>query len=132
MNLRGKNRIQPGLSFSLTANILFLSLLFFMLTSFLIVNNALDLNLTDAQASDSIKQRAPYLMILRSGAYHIDSKEISYESIESSLKNRLNKTIEPQFILSAEEGVVIEKVAEILDIARRNRYKVTLVTRYLR
>ncbi|MGY8887127.1 MAG: ExbD/TolR family protein, partial [Flavobacteriales bacterium] len=50
-------------------------------------------------------------------------------NIEKELKIALLEVNEPTIILRAEEGVPIEDVVFVMDIANKNKYKVVLAVR---
>ncbi|MGB3342656.1 MAG: biopolymer transporter ExbD [Aequorivita sp.] len=128
MNLRGRNRISAEFSMSSMTDIVFLLLVFFLLTSPAITPNALDLILPKAQGKTSNVQKAS-VSITKEGAYYIDQERVSEYSIESELKKLLVGQEEPTVILRAEEGVPIEDAVFVMDIANRNNYKVVLAVR---
>lgn len=128
MNLRGRNRISADFSMSSMTDIVFLLLVFFLLTSPAITPNALDLILPKAQGKTSNVQKAS-VSITKEGAYYIDQERVSEYSIESELKKLLAGQEEPTVILRAEEGVPIEDAVFVMDIANRNNFKVVLAVR---
>ena len=128
MNLRGRNRVSAEFSMSSMTDIVFLLLVFFLLTSPAITPNALDLILPKAQGKTSNVQKAS-VSITKDGAYYIDQERVSEYSIESELKKLLAGQEEPTVILRAEEGVPIEDAVFVMDIANRNNYKVVLAVR---
>ncbi|HLW30904.1 MAG TPA: biopolymer transporter ExbD [Aequorivita sp.] len=128
MNLRGRNRVSADFSMSSMTDIVFLLLVFFLLTSPAITPNALDLILPKAQGKTSNVQKAS-VSITKEGAYYIDQERVSEYSIESELKKLLEGQEEPTVILRAEEGVPIEDAVFVMDIANRNNFKVVLAVR---
>lgn len=128
MNLRGRNRVSADFSMSSMTDIVFLLLVFFLLTSPAITPNALDLILPKAQGKTSNVQKAS-VSITKDGAYYIDQERVSEYSIESELKKLLAGQEEPTVILRAEEGVPIEDAVFVMDIANRNNFKVVLAVR---
>lgn len=128
MNLRGRNRVSADFSMSSMTDIVFLLLVFFLLTSPAITPNALDLILPKAQGKTSNVQKAS-VSITKDGAYYIDQERVSEYSIEGELKKLLAGQEEPTVILRAEEGVPIEDAVFVMDIANRNNFKVVLAVR---
>ncbi|MDN3724761.1 biopolymer transporter ExbD [Aequorivita sp. SDUM287046] len=128
MNLRGRNKISADFSMSSMTDIVFLLLVFFLLTSPAITPDALDLILPKAKGKTSNVQKAS-VSITKDGAYYVDKERVSEYSIESELKKVLAGQNEPTIILRAEEGVPIEDAVFVMDIANKNNFKVVLAVR---
>ena len=128
MNIRGRNKINPNFNMSSMTDIVFLLLIFFMLTSTLVTVNALDIILPKAQGKTENK-KSTAVNITRKLDYYVDRQKVGEGEIESFLVNRLKDSEEPTIVLRAEEGVPIEKAVRVLDIANRNKIKVVLAVR---
>lgn len=109
-------------------DIVFLLLVFFLLTSPAITPEALDLILPRAQGKTTTVQKAS-VSITKEGNYYVNNERVSEYGIEKKLKEVLADEQEPTIILRAEEGVPIEEAVFVMDIANKNRYKVILAVR---
>ncbi len=128
MNIRGRNKINPNFNMSSMTDIVFLLLIFFMLTSTLVTVNALDIILPKAQGKTENK-KSTAVSITRKLDYYVDRKKVGEGEIERYLLNTLKDSQDPTIVLRAEEGVPIEKAVKVLDIAHRNKIKVVLAVR---
>ncbi|NND89162.1 MAG: biopolymer transporter ExbD [Flavobacteriaceae bacterium] len=128
MNLRGRNKVSPEFSMSSMTDIVFLLLVFFLLTSPAITPDALDLILPKAKGKSTNVQKAS-VSITKDGAYYVNKERVSEFNIESTLKTALAGQEEPTVILRAEEGVPIEDAVFVMDIANKNHFKVVLAVR---
>ena len=128
MKIKGRNKINPNFNMSSMTDIVFLLLIFFMITSTLVTTSALDILLPKASGKTENKKSVA-VSITKKMNYYIDSKKINENAIEKSLIELLSKKENPTIVLRAEEGVPIEKAVKIMDIANRNRYKVILAVR---
>ncbi len=126
MKLRGRNKVSPEFSMSSMTDIVFLLLVFFMLTSN--SPNALDLLLPKAKGKSTNTQNVS-VSIKKNLQIYIDSDRVREGQIESKLKAKLRGQDSPTIILRAEEGVPIEKAVNIMDIANKNKYKIILAVR---
>jgi len=126
MRLKGRNKVSPEFSMSSMTDIVFLLLVFFMLTAN--SPNALDLLLPKAKGKSTNTQNVA-ISIKKNLEIYIDSDRIREGEIEAKLKAKLAGQAEPTIILRAEEGVPIEKAVNIMDIANRNKYKIILAVR---
>ena len=109
-------------------DIVFLLLIFFMITSTLVTTSALDILLPKASGKTE-NRKSTSVTITKSLVYYIDNEKINESSLEQNLLALLAGKENPTIVLRAEEGVPIEKAVKIMDIANRNRYKVILAVR---
>lgn len=128
MNLRGRNKVSPEFNMSSMTDIVFLLLIFFMLTSTMVTTNALDLVLPKAQGkTDSNKNIS--VSINKELEFFIDKDQVQETDLEATLLSLLSNKEDKAIILRAEEGVPIEKAVNVLDIANRNQIKIVLAVR---
>ncbi|MBF6609239.1 MAG: biopolymer transporter ExbD [Flavobacterium sp.] len=128
MNLRGRNKVTPEFNMSSMTDIVFLLLIFFMLTSTMVTTNALDLVLPKAKGkTDSNKNIS--VSINKDLEFFIDKEKIPEADLEARLLSTFAGDQEKAIVLRAEEGVPIEKAVNVLDIANRNQIKVVLAVR---
>lgn len=126
MKLKGRNKISPEFSMSSMTDIVFLLLIFFMLTAN--SPNALDLLLPKAKGKSTNTQNVS-VTINRNLEYYVNNERINGEYIEVELKKALEGQDKPTIILRAEESVAIKEAVNVMDIANRNNYKVILAVR---
>ncbi len=127
MGLRSRNKISANFNMSSMTDIVFLLLIFFMLTSTLVSPNALKLLLPSSKAKTLEKQTIS-ISITKDIDFYINEKKITAASIEQELKLLINNETEPAIILHTDKTVAIEHVVKIMDIAYRNKYKIVLAT----
>jgi biopolymer transport protein ExbD len=129
MALKRRNKVSAAFSMASMTDIVFLLLIFFMVTSTLIAPNALKLLLprsphqTPASAVTSIS-------ITASLDYYIETVPVSLEDIEGILKDRFaaENIAEPTISLHTDRTVPVENVVNIMNIARDNKWKLILAT----
>jgi biopolymer transport protein ExbD len=126
MKLRRGNKISPEFSMSSMTDIVFLLLIFFMLTAN--SPNALDLLLPKAKGKSTNTQNVS-VSINRDLEYFVNNQQINGAYIEIELKKALEGKENPTVILRAEESVAIKEAVNVMDIANRNNYKVILAVR---
>ena len=127
MSLRSKNKISANFSMSSMTDIVFLLLIFFMLTSTLVSPNALKLLLPNSKARTLEKQTIS-VSITPEIEYYIQDQKFPFDQLENQLKQRLANELEPAIVLHADKTVDIEFAVKVMDIAYRNKYKVVLAT----
>ncbi len=128
MALRSRNKVSANFNMSSMTDIVFLLLIFFMLTSTLVSPNALKLLLPSIKAKTLEKQTIS-ISITKDIKFYINDQEVSEQNIEQELKLIIDNKLEPGIILHTDKSVDIEHVVKIMDIAYRNKYKIVLATK---
>ena len=126
MNFKNRNKVSPDFSMSSMTDIVFLLLIFFMLTSS--TPNALDLILPKAKGKSTNTQSVS-ISIKKNENYYVDSKQVKVDDIENTMRSLLQGQENPTILLRVEETVPIEKAVLVMDIANRNKFKVILAVR---
>lgn len=126
MKIKSRNKVSPEFSMSSMTDIVFLLLVFFMITAN--SPNALDLLLPKAKGKSTNTQNVS-VSIDKNLNFFVDKKQINAENLESELKTALNGIENPTIILRVEESVPIENAVTVMDVANQNQYKVILAVR---
>jgi len=134
MAIKRHTNVEPGFSMSSMTDIVFLLLIFFLVTSTLINPNALKLLLP--KSTNQISDKATVSVSIRhypaqnTFTYHINGAErpVKFDDVETALEDLLKDEEEPTFSIYADKTVPIEQVVELMNIAKRNKYKVILAT----
>ena len=129
MALESRNKTNKNFAMSGMPDIVFLLLIFFMLTSTLIIPVAQDLELPE---SNNQTQSNPVLVvsIAPDRSIWVDDQSYNLEELENVLRLKLESYGEaPTVRLNADKNLNMEEVFAFLDIAKRNSYKVILGTR---
>ena len=127
MNIRGRNKVTPEFNMSSMTDIVFLLLIFFMLTSTLVSPNALKLLLPSSKAKTLEKQTIS-ISITKDISFYINENVVQENTIEKELRLLIKDKKEAGIILHTDRTVAIEHVVKIMDIAYRNKYKIVLAT----
>ena len=115
-------------------DIVFLLLIFFLVTSTLINPNALKLLLPKSTGQVSAKATVSvsikHWQDTDNFSYHINGDEtpIRFDRIEDELIDLLQSEEDPTFSFYADETVPIKEVVAVMNIAKRNHYKVIMAT----
>lgn len=128
MNLRRRNKVNPNFNMSSMTDIVFLLLIFFMLTSTLVSPNALKLLLPSSKAKTLEKQTIS-ISINKDIHFYINENRVDENNLEQEIGNLVKGTEEPAIILHADKTVDIEHIVTVMDIAYRNKYKIVLAVK---
>ena len=127
MSLKSQNKINPNFSMSSMTDIVFLLLIFFMLTSTLVTTNALDIVLPSSSAQP-LKQQTLSISITEDLRYFINNESVERTFLESKMQEKFNSVDDPTIILRVAKTIPMEYAVEVMDVAYRNNYKIVLAT----
>lgn len=120
-----RNKVSTEFNMSSMTDIVFLLLIFFMLTSTMVTTNALDLVLPKAKGkTDSNKSTS--VSIDKDLNFFIDKDQVNEADLETQLLALLGNSQEKAIVLRAEKSVPHEKVVQVMEIAYRNQIKMVI------
>lgn len=114
-------------------DLVFLLLIFFLITSTLVNPNALKLLLP--KSTGQVSAKATVSVSIKDWqddryTYHINGSEdfTPFAEVENELIELLQSEEDPTFSIYADETVPVKEVVAVMNIAKRNHYKVILAT----
>lgn len=134
MAIQRKSKVLSEMSMSSMTDIVFLLLIFFMLTSTLVSTNALQLLLP--KSTNQVSEEASHSVSVKDHGdnatytFHFDGEQDddTIEGIEKKLVEALKDQKEPTFSIFADRTVPVDYVVQLMNIGKRNHYKVILAT----
>lgn len=133
MALKRITKSDPNMSMSSMTDIVFLLLIFFLVTSTLVNPNALKLLLP--KSTGQVGAKATVSVSIKDWGndqftYHINGNEtpVPIANVEDELIDLLQSEEEPTFSIYSDETVPIKEIVQVMNIAKRNHYKVILAT----
>ncbi|MBQ9661427.1 MAG: biopolymer transporter ExbD [Bacteroidales bacterium] len=133
MALKRITKADPNISMSSMTDIVFLLLIFFLVTSTLVNPNALKLLLP--KSTGQVGAKATVSVSIKDWGedrytYHINGEEtpVPFAEVEDSLVDLLQTEEDPTFSIFSDESVPIGEIVQVMNIAKRNHYKVILAT----
>ena len=128
MALRSRNKVSPDFNMSSMTDIVFLLLIFFMITSTLVSPNALKVLLPSSSSKTTGKQTVS-VTITPEREFFVNAQPVKVELLEGQLRQLLAGQESPGIILHADKRVPIEDAVKIMDIANRNKYQLVIATK---
>ncbi len=128
MNIRGRNKVDPNFNMSSMTDIVFLLLIFFMLSSTLVTVNAIDVLLPKAGGKTENKGTVA-VSITKDAKFFIDSEEISSANLESVLMRQFVDETSKTLIIRGDQEVSYKNIMYVIDIANRNKIKMILAVK---
>lgn len=133
MALKRTTKADPNMSMSSMTDIVFLLLIFFLVTSTLVNPNALKLMLP--KSTGQVGAKATVSVSIKDWGdnrytYHINGDEmpIPFSQVEDELVGLLVSEEDPTFSIYSDQSVPVGEVVQVMNIAKRNHYKVILAT----
>ncbi len=128
MAIKSRNKVSVEFSVASMTDIIFLLLIFFILTSTLISPNALKVLLPTSSAKTASKKSIS-VSITSDIKFYINKQQVEEINIEPVLKAQLSGIDKPGIILHVDRTVPVEHAVKIMDIANRNGYEMVLATK---
>ncbi|MBO4778613.1 MAG: biopolymer transporter ExbD [Bacteroidales bacterium] len=127
MAIQARNKISTSFNMSSMTDIVFLLLIFFMVTSTQIAPNGLQVTLP--QSSSQVKL-IPHVSvsITKDMQYAVNKEPVDFANLEARLKQELAGQEEPAIVLRADKDAPTGATVGVMEIANRNRWKFTLAT----
>lgn len=127
MAISSRNKVSVAFSMSGMTDIVFLLLIFFMLTSTLIHPQALKLLLPKSNNQTAAKPIVT-VSVTNDLKYYIDDKPVNYQNLENELLKKVGSFDEPTISLHADRRIALQEVVKVMNIAKNNNFKLILAT----
>ena len=134
MAIKRNTKVEPAFSMASMTDIVFLLLIFFLVTSTLVNPNALKLLLpkstNQVAAKPTLTVSIKHHIDADMFTYHIDadSKPLPLSNLEQYIQEYMVDSEDPTISLHVDKSVPMEQVVFIMNIAKRNQYKIVLAT----
>jgi biopolymer transport protein ExbD len=131
MALKRRNKISAAFSMASMTDIVFLLLIFFMLSSTLVAPNALKLLLPQSNNQTAAKP-VTTISITKDLQYYINDegqlKRVDFLEIEPFLVQKYGGTPEAYISLHTDRSVPVEYVVKLMNVAMKNKFKMIIAT----
>ncbi len=127
MDLRSKHKIDSGFSMSSMTDIVFLLLIFFMLTASFVTPSGLPVNLPSSKSTTTVLQKVS-VSITKDLRFFVNDKEVGRDNIESVLRSELSGE-EGVVALHVDASVPVEHLVYVAGIATSLRAKVSIAAK---
>jgi len=134
MAIETKNKIDTHFSMASMSDLVFLLLIFFMLTSTLVAPNAIKLLLPSSNSKTMAKQSLS-VYINKSQHFFIGDKPVPPSQLETLLYNKIKKNVTATIVLRADKSVPVQDIVTVIDAVNqinqkyKTKHKIILATR---
>ena len=133
MALHRRTKVTPTFNMSSMTDIIFLLLIFFMITSTLVSPNALKVNLPQSKKQTTVQGKAyvtvDSLQHIYASADGEEEVEVSLEELGAKLSEQKSDSAEMVVSLYADQSVPYKMIVDVLNVANDNDFKMVLATR---
>ncbi len=133
MALKRRTKISPNFSMASMTDIIFLLLIFFMITSTVVSPNAIKVLLPQGKQQTSAKPLTRVIIDKELNYYAAFGNEaempIDLQDLTPSLQQCAEREPEMYVALYADESVPYREIVKVLNIANENHFKMVLATR---
>ncbi|SHN00601.1 biopolymer transporter ExbD [Polaribacter sp. KT 15] len=128
MNLRGRNKVDPSFNMSSMTDIVFLLLIFFMLTSTLVTVSAIDVILPKAGGKTE-NSKSVAITITNNSLFYINKSKVTSSDLESEILKEVGTDKKKTIVIRGDQDVPYKNVMKVIDIANKNKLKMILAVK---
>lgn len=125
MALQTRNKVDVGFSMSSMTDLIFLLLIFFLLTSSMVAPAGLPVSLPSSKASSQDVQQVS-VTITKDLRYFVNDREVPFEGLEAALQGLLRDGQEGVVVLNVDKSVRTEDAIRVAGIAAYLKAKVSI------
>lgn len=133
MAIKSRNKRKVEFNMASMSDLVFLLLIFFMITSTLISPNAIKLLLPNSSSKTMAKQNVT-IYINEQFNYYLDKRRVEEKNLESVLAQELQSYAQGTIVLRSDKSVPVQYVVNVIDAVnqinkgRLTKHKVILAT----
>jgi biopolymer transport protein ExbD len=123
MQFKTKHKRKPLINITSLIDVLFLLLIFFMVSSTFLEQPGIKLELPHAQSAVVVEQKNYTLFVDKSGKMFLNDDEVQMQDLESEIREALPDMKENALVLKADQDVSHGVVVKVMDLAKRGGVK---------
>ncbi len=125
-----KSQLKFDANFNMSSmtDIVFLLLIFFMLTSNFVTPSAVEVNVPTSNAGGAVMPKLT-ITISEEGKFYVNKQEVTIEQMEDELKSILYDSGDKDIVLHAQDTTPIQKIIQVMDIGHKLGIKVQLAVK---
>lgn len=127
MDLRTRNKVEVSFSMASMTDLIFLLLIFFMLTASFVTPSGLPVNLPTSKAS-TIEVQKVSITVTKDLQFYVNDKKVTRETLEANLKPLLASPA-GVVVLHIDESVPTKELVFVAGVATSLEARVTLATK---
>ncbi|WNB16883.1 ExbD/TolR family protein [Marivirga arenosa] len=125
MSMKSRHNVDPAFSMSSMTDIIFLLLIFFMLTSSFITPSGLPVNLPSSKSTNIVMQKVS-VTITADMLYFVNDRRVAVSDLETAIQRELRNADEGVVVLHIDKTVPTEYLVKVAGIAASLKAKVSI------
>jgi len=118
MRPRKQERYQIQMPLASLIDIVFLLLIYFLLTTNFIVEQGIDVNLPDAEASVPQTREEITVYVDKDGMVYIGDQPVEFNNLFDRLKDRIQANPKQLMVVKADGSIDLDRAVQVMDIAQ--------------
>jgi biopolymer transport protein ExbD len=118
MRLPRRLEEEGGLVLTPLIDMVFLTLIFFMLNATLSLNPAIRVDLPEAYTAQAVLQEEIVVTVSREGTVYVGKNQVTPERLSTELKKEMARLNSRRLLLQADQNLPYRRLVEIMDLAR--------------
>ncbi|MDY0121792.1 MAG: biopolymer transporter ExbD [Sulfurimonas sp.] len=118
MRFRNKKSEELGIDMSPLIDMVFILLIFFMVSSTFVKDMKLDLNRPGASSASKASSKVIRVYIDQTGDTYVDNQPVKVWAIQGRLRDMLRTSTEGSVLVITDDGIPVDKLVEVVDQCR--------------
>ena len=133
MAIKSRNKVEPTFNSSSMSDLVFLLLIFFMLTSTLVAPNAIKLMLPSSNSKTMAKQTVT-VYVNEEMSYFVDETQVDESQLMEIINSKIGTDTQATVVLRSDKTVPVQYIVNVIDAVNQinnatgNNHKVILAT----
>ena len=120
MGMKKRSKVNAEFNMSSLTDIIFLLLIFFMLTSSMVIPNALNLKLPGKKSSSPPSKSQPTKVVIdKSGTYYLNGSKVTLSTLDKKVRELKKGNSKLAIVITPDDKVPNQHVVAVMDIAYR-------------
>jgi len=115
MEFERRKRVLLRTNIAPLVDVVFLLLLFFMVTSRIMVSPSIEVTLPESETADTTTTEAIVILVTAEGGLYIGDKQISMHEVESVLRRELTRIPDCPVTIRADEKISLNLLVKVID-----------------
>jgi biopolymer transport protein ExbD len=120
MNLSRKQRVRYSIQAPLTSliDIVFLLLIYFLLTTNFMVEQGIDVDLPDSKSSEPQTRQEITVYVDQSGNIYLGKQPVNFNNLFDLLREKIKENPEKLVMIKADGSIVLDRAVQVMDVAQ--------------
>ena len=118
MRFRQRKNEESGVDMSPLIDMVFILLIFFMVSSTFVKDMKLDLNRPGASSAQKASSKITRVYIDKAGDTYVDGQSVKIWAIQGKIRDMLRASTEKSVLVITDESIAVDKLIEVIDQCR--------------